>query len=156
MKKGNGKLKEWLQSKGKNALGITLDSIGENTSIPFISNIIENIGEGLMSDPNLSEQEKQEAAELIQAELDLLKVEQQEVSKRWASDMLSDSWLSKNIRPLVVGNMILMFDALIICGFCGVNLLGNYIALFTTILVTTLGGYFSLRTIEKRNKKKYL
>ena len=75
MKKRNGKLKAWLQSKGKNALGITLDSIGESTNIPFISNIIENIGEGLMNDPNLSEQEKQEASKLIHAELEFYKID---------------------------------------------------------------------------------
>ncbi len=151
-----GKLKKWLKEKGKNALGETLNVLGEKTSIPILSSLIEGIGERLMDDPDLTENEKQEVASIIKEELELLKVEQQEVTKRWKSDMLSDSWLSKNIRPLVVLNVILLFNSFIICGYFDILLEGAYISLFTTVLVTVLGGYFALRTIEKRNKKKYL
>jgi hypothetical protein len=70
-----GKLKEWLKEHGKESAGKLLNTIGENTSIPILSNIIESIGEGLMNDPNLSEQEKQEAAELIKAELEFYKID---------------------------------------------------------------------------------
>ncbi len=75
MKKEKGRLKKWLKSKGKDALGNTLDIIGENTSIPIISSLIEGIGENLMNDPNLSEQDKQEAAEIIKQELEYYKID---------------------------------------------------------------------------------
>jgi hypothetical protein len=148
----NGKLMTWIKTKGKNTLGKTLDIIGEFTG----KEAIEKIGESLMNDPELTPEEKKEASELVKLELELETIREQEVSNRWKADMMSDSWLSKNIRPLVVINITLMFDALIICAFTGINLLGNYIALFTTVLVTVYGGYFTLRTVEKRNKKKYL
>ena len=72
-----GKLQIWLKEKGKSALGNTLNTIGEKTSIPILSNIIEGIGESLMDDPELTPEEKAEAAEIIKAELDYLKIEQQ-------------------------------------------------------------------------------
>lgn len=70
--KGKGKLKAWLKENGKNALGTILDTIGESTSIPFASNIIEGIGERLMDDPDLSDEQKAETKELIKLELEEL------------------------------------------------------------------------------------
>ena len=152
MKKGNGKLKAWLQSKGKNALGITLDSIGESTNIPFISNIIESIGEGLMSDPNLSEQEKQEAAELIQAELEFYKLEAENTTNRWESDNGQDLKLPRLVRPIVLLYSWVAVTLIIILEACSIVLPSS--AIIIGMCGTVNVAYFGSRGYEKIVKYK--
>ena len=152
MKKGKGKLKAWLQSKGKNALGITLDSIGESTNIPFISNIIESIGEGLMSDPNLSEQEKQEAAELIQAELEFYKLEAENTTKRWESDNGQDLKLPRLVRPIVLLYSWVAVTLIIILEACSIVLPSS--AIIIGMCGTVNVAYFGSRGYEKIVKYK--
>ena len=72
MKKG--RLKKWLKENGKNALGGILDTIGENTSIPIASKLIEGIGESLMNDKEITEEDKKELAEIIKLELQELEI----------------------------------------------------------------------------------
>jgi len=69
-----GKLKEWLKTNGKNALGKTLDLVGESTNIPIASKLLEGIGESLMNDPTLTEEDKKEVAELINLQLEEAKI----------------------------------------------------------------------------------
>ena len=57
---------------------------------------ISKIFGAITKEPSLSEEEK----EILLKELEQDMIEMQEVTKRWQSDMASDSWLSKNIRPL--------------------------------------------------------
>lgn len=154
MKKGKGKLKKWLKEKGKDTLGNVLNGIGENTSIPILSNLIEGIGESLMNDPDLSPEEKAEAAEIIKAELDYLKVEQQEVTKRWESDMASDSLLSRTARPLTLHFISVLLLSYFVVGYCGVYLPAEYTSLLIVIVPTVYGGYFALREFGKHSKNK--
>jgi len=78
-----------------------------------------------------------------------------EVSKRWQADMGSDSWLSKNVRPLtlvvVVSFLVLatFFDGL---GYLEVD--QAWISLWNMLSVTVVGGYFAVRTIDKRGTPK--
>lgn len=73
-----------------------------------------------------------------------------EISKRWNSDMSSDSWLSKNVRPLtlivVISFLVIMtfFDGL---GITEVN--ESWISLWNMLSVTVVGGYFAIRGYEK-------
>jgi len=154
---GKGKLKTWLKEKGKTTLGNVLNGIGESTSIPILSNLIEGIGESLMNDPNLSEQEKAEVAEIIKAELDYLKIEQQEVTKRWSVDMVSDSWLSKNIRPIVLAFLMLFMAIVIIidsADYFDFEVKSTYIDLLGSLLSIVVIAYFGSRGIEKYQKIK--
>jgi len=76
-----------------------------------------------------------------------------EISKRWNSDMKSDSWLSKNVRPLVlivvIGFLVVVtfFDGL---GLVSVN--NAWISLWNMLSVTVVGGYFAVRSVDKRIK----
>ena len=78
-----------------------------------------------------------------------------EISNRWKSDMGSDSWLSKNVRPLtlivVIAFLVFMtfFDGL---GWVDVN--DSWISLWNMLSVTVVGGYFAVRTIDKRGNVK--
>ena len=80
---------------------------------------------------------------------------EQEISKRWASDMNSDSWLSKNVRPLtlitVVGFLIVMtfFE-----GFGISSVDERWIGLWEMVSITVIGGYFAVRSVDKRTRLK--
>ncbi len=154
MKKEKGRLKKWLKSKGKDALGNTLDVIGENTSIPVLSSLIEGIGEKLMSDPNLSEQDKQEAAEIIKQELEYYKIEQQEISKRWDSDSKSGNVLAKTARPITLHFISLLILTYFITGYCGVVVPEEYSSLLKVLVPVVYGGYFALREFGKHSERK--
>lgn len=78
-----------------------------------------------------------------------------EISKRWSSDMKSDSWLSKNVRPLtlvvVIAFLVIMtfFDGM---GWASVS--DAWVDLWNMLSVTVVGGYFALRTVDKRGRVK--
>lgn len=94
---------------------------------------------------------KQKIEELLeQADKDA----QDQVTKRWELDMQSDSFLSKNIRPLVLVYLTVIFTAL---SFFDGNIGGfqvdeAYIPIFQSLLITVYGAYFVGRTWEKNKK----
>ena len=76
---------------------------------------------------------------------------QREVSKRWEQDINSDSWLSKNIRPLtliflVVSTILLIFIDSEMINF---KVQDQWIDLLQIILITIIGAYFGGRSYEK-------
>tara|TARA_R100001224_G_scaffold78226_2_gene48580 strand:- start:2147 stop:2602 length:456 start_codon:yes stop_codon:yes gene_type:complete len=77
--------------------------------------------------------------------------EMQEISTRWVADSKSDSWLSRNVRPmvlifLVVSSVIMVF---IDAGWINFEISQSNQALLTTSLTVTLGAYFGGRSFEK-------
>lgn len=95
---------------------------------------------------------KQKIEELLeQADKDA----QNQVTERWRLDMASDSFLSKNIRPLVLVYLTVIFTVL---SFFDGNIGGfqvdeAYIPIFQSLLITVYGAYFVGRTWEKSKKK---
>jgi len=82
---------------------------------------------------------------------------QTQVTERWKFDMQSDSFLSKNIRPLVMVFLTTVFTLLAFTdGNIGqFSIQKEYIPIFQTLLVTVYGAYFVGRTWEKgRNNGK--
>jgi hypothetical protein len=80
---------------------------------------------------------------------------QENVTERWRTDMKSDSWLSKNVRPmvlifLIVNTMLLIF---IDAGMISFKVEGNWVDLLQLILLTVITAYFGGRTWEKTRKK---
>jgi len=79
---------------------------------------------------------------------------QTQITERWKLDMQSDSFLSKNIRPLVLIYLTVIFTAL---AFFDGNIGGfqvdeAYIPIFQSLLITVYGAYFVGRTWEKNKK----
>ncbi len=76
---------------------------------------------------------------------------QEQVSRRWESDMKSDSFLSKNIRPLVLIYLTFVFTVLsFFDGNVGrFSVAEQYIPIFQSLLITVYGAYFVGRTWEK-------
>ncbi len=78
------------------------------------------------------------------------------MTERWKFDMQSDSFLSKNIRPMVLIYLTVIFTALCFTdGNIGeFKIAKEYIPIFQTLLVTTYGAYFVGRSWEKTQKGK--
>jgi hypothetical protein len=113
--------------------------------------VIKEVG-NVIDKLTTTKEEKLEAQRLIQEILEKADSEAQEqVSRRWESDMKSDSFLSKNIRPMVLIYLTFIFSALAFTdGNIGeFNVSEEYIPIFQTLLVTVYGAYFVGRTWEK-------
>lgn len=93
----------------------------------------------------ISVQMEQEVTKQIEAE-------QKGVSDRWSADMASDSWLSKNSRPLVLLSlMVFLFFMIVTDSIPEINfdVKASYIDLMEMLLITVVGAYFGGRTLEK-------
>ena len=119
--------------------------------------LVEGIG-GVLDDLITSKEEKLEAAHKIKDLVAKHEVEMEEqITSRWASDMNSDSWLSKNVRPLVliflvVSTVLLVF---IDAGVITFKVEDKWTDLLQIVLITVIGVYFGGRSIEKvKNNKK--
>jgi len=81
---------------------------------------------------------------------------QQQVTERWKLDMQSDSFLSKNIRPLVLIYLTIVFTILSFFdgNIGGFKVAEQYVPIFQSLLITVYGAYFVGRTWEKNKKHK--
>ena len=127
-------------------------------NIPLGETIVDAIDGGnpssiikaIQEDKAISDIEK----ELMLKNLEQDVTEMQEVTKRWNSDMMSDSWLSKNIRPLSLAFLTLCLFIYIILDSSleGFKIDKEWIDLLSSLLLLVYGGYFSARALEKIQK----
>jgi len=113
--------------------------------------VIKEIG-NVIDKLTTTEEERLEVKKQIQQILEDADTKAQlEVSKRWEADMKSDSFLSKNIRPMILIYLTVIFTSLAFFdGNIGEFALAKeYIPIFQTLLVTVYGAYFVGRTWEK-------
>ena len=109
--------------------------------------VLKLIGGLISKDEAITPKDKEEALKLL--ELDIIEI--QEISKRWSADMSSDSWLSKNVRPMMLIFLtistwcLILMDSLNIDFGVGVE----WIDLLKSLLITTYVAYFGSRGIEK-------
>jgi len=140
----------WLVKQGKDVAPELLSVVGSVTGIEQLKDLADKIGK----DKQLSEADKQ----LLLEELKYDMIEMQESTKRWTADMNSDSWLSKNIRPLSLAFLTLTLFIYIVLdsSLDGFKIDSNWIDLLSSLLLLVYGGYFGARSAEKitRNWKK--
>ena len=76
---------------------------------------------------------------------------QEEVSARWNADMASDSWMSKNIRPLTLMFLIISTILLIFVDAGKITFVvkDSWVDLLQLVLITVVGAYFGGRSVEK-------
>jgi uncharacterized membrane protein (DUF106 family) len=113
--------------------------------------IISEVG-NVIDKLTTTKEEKFEAQRLIQEILEKADSEAQEqVSRRWEADMKSDSFLSKNIRPMVLIFLTAVFSILVFFdGNIGeFRVTKEYVPIFQTLLMTVYGAYFVGRSWEK-------
>ena len=116
--------------------------------------LVESVG-GVLDNLTTTKEEKmlakQKLKELIlnhEAEM------QQNVTDRWKADMNSDSWLSKNVRPLVLIFLVISTVLMIFidAGAIQFNVEEKWTDLLQLVLITVIGAYFGGRSFEKRKK----
>jgi len=119
-----------------------------------LGKVLDN-AEGILDKVITTDKERDEAkAKIKQMLLDSEAKMQEEVTARWKSDMQSDSWLSKSIRPLVLAWLVICTTLLIFidAGVIMFNVEDKWVDLLQLVLITVIGAYFGGRSYEKIKK----
>jgi hypothetical protein len=79
---------------------------------------------------------------------------QKNVTERWSHDMTSDSWLSKNVRPMVLIFLVVCTVLMIFIDAGSINFVveEKWTSLLEIVLITVIGAYFGGRSFEKIKK----
>jgi len=116
--------------------------------------LVENVG-GILDNLTTTKEEKLEAQAKIKDMIMSYEAEmQKQVTERWKMDMNSDSWLSKNIRPLVLVFLVVATVLLIFIDAGAINFKveDKWTDLLQLVLITVIGAYFGGRSLEKVKK----
>ena len=118
------------------------------------ADLVKGVG-SVVDNLHTSAEEKLAAENKIKELIANYEVEMEKnITSRWQADMNSDSWLSKNVRPLVliflvVCTMLLIF---IDAGQIKFNVKDSYVDLLQLVLITVIGAYFGGRSFEKSKR----
>ena len=116
--------------------------------------LVKGVG-GVIDNLHTSKEEKLEAKQKMKELVSNYEVEmEKQITDRWKSDMASDSWLSKNVRPmvlifLVVATVLMIF---IDAGMISFEVEAKWTDLLQLVLITVIGAYFGGRSLEKVKK----
>ena len=116
--------------------------------------LIKGVG-GVIDNLHTSKEEKLEAERKIQDLIANHEVEMEKnITARWTMDMKSDSWLSKNIRPLVLVFLVVSTVLMIFIDAGTINFVveDKWTDLLQLVLITVIGAYFGGRSLEKVKK----
>lgn len=145
MPKQKKKLKDtavgkFLAGAGSNIIGSLGDVLPDKGVMGLVKNLIKK-------DPELPAEDKEKALALLNQDT----IEMQEVSKRWSSDMKSDSWMSKNTRPMALIFLTVSMILLIFIDSTGIDFEvdGGWVDLLKSLLITVYVAYFGSRGAEK-------
>jgi len=118
------------------------------------ADLVKNVG-GVIDNLHTSKEEKLEAERKIKEIIANHEIEMEKnITSRWEADLKSDSWLSKNVRPLtliflIVCTMLLIF---IDAGALEFEVKSSWVDLLQLVLITVIGAYFGGRSLEKVKK----
>ena len=116
--------------------------------------LVKGVG-GVIDNLHTSEEEKLAAEHKIKELVSNYEVEMEKtITERWKMDMASDSWLSKNIRPLVLVFLVVATVLLIFidAGAISFTVQDKWTDLLQLVLITVIGAYFGGRSLEKVKK----
>jgi hypothetical protein len=116
--------------------------------------LVKGVG-GIIDNLHTSKEEKLAAELKIKEMIMGYEAEmQKQVTERWKMDMNSDSWLSKNIRPLVLVFLVVATVLLIFidAGVISFKVEDKWTDLLQLVLITVIGAYFGGRSLEKVKK----
>tara|TARA_B100001564_G_scaffold342502_1_gene338159 strand:- start:4469 stop:4924 length:456 start_codon:yes stop_codon:yes gene_type:complete len=142
------KVGQFLSKAAPGILGTVGDVLPDNGVLGVVKNLISK-------EESLPAEDKEKAMKLLEMDI----IEMQEVSKRWESDMKSDSWLSKNTRPMSLIFLTISMVVLILLDSFEWSFMvsAGWVDLLQTLLVTVYVAYFGSRGAEKfqtiKNKK---
>ena len=134
------KVGKFLGSVAPGILGVASDLLPDAGLLNVVKGLI-------IKDETIKPEDKETALKLLEQD----QIEMQEVSKRWASDMKSDSWLSKNTRPMSLIFLTVSMVILILLDSFKIefHVAEGWVSLLQTLLVTVYVAYFGSRGAEK-------
>ena len=138
------KLGAWLKEKAPVIFDVVANALPDAGLLGVVKNLVDK-------DPGLTPESKLEFQKLEQQERISL---ENNITSRWVADVQSQSWLARNVRPAIVLTLTSFLIIFILLDSLAVNyeIREPWIRLYETILVTTVGGYFVVRSVDKRNK----
>ena len=107
-----------------------------------VGDSVEEVTKALAADPAATQK-------LQELELEFYKTEQTNLTSRHEADMKSDSWLSKNIRPMVLIFLLVAYSGFAIASIFEYETRGAYVELLGQWGMLVMSFYFGGRTMEK-------
>jgi hypothetical protein len=147
MRKDRKKIKDtkvgiWLKDKAPDVLETVGELLPDQGALGVVKRLID-------LEPNMTSQEKMEFEKML---MEYESNAQNNVTERWKADMMSDSWLSKNIRPIILMYLILSFTIFVVTDSIenvAFNIKESYIDVFSVLMTTAFTAYFAGRSYEK-------
>jgi hypothetical protein len=122
-------------------------SSGATELVKGVGDVIDNL--------HTSKEEKLAAELKIKELISNYEIEMEKnITSRWEVDMKSDSWLSKNVRPMVLIFLVVCTMLMIFIDAGTINFLveEKWTDLLQIVLITVIGAYFGGRSFEKTKK----
>ena len=116
--------------------------------------LVKSVG-GVIDNLHTSGEEKLAAEQKIKELVSNYEIEMEKnITERWTMDMKSDSWLSKNIRPLVLVFLVVSTVLMIFIDAGTIKFVveDKWTDLLQLVLITVIGAYFGGRSLEKVKK----
>ena len=118
------------------------------------ADLVKSVG-GVIDGLHTSDEEKLAAEQKVKELIAQYEIEMEKnITARWQADLKSDSWLSKNVRPMVLIFLIICTMLLIFieAGAINFDVKDTWVDLLQLVLITVIGAYFGGRSFEKVKK----
>ena len=114
-----------------------------------VSDTVESVAKAIVGDPQAAQKIAEMELEFAKLAADAMKNENNNITERWNADMASDSWLSKNIRPMSLIAIFVGYFLFAMMSAFGYNANESYVTLLGNWGQLIMGAYFAGRTVEK-------
>ena len=134
----------FLKEKAPTILNTVGEFLPDQGGIGIVKNLISG-------DSTINAKDKETALKLLDQDI----AEMNNISDRWNSDMKSDSWLSKNTRPMTLIYLTLAMTIFIVLDSSVLlEINDGWVSLLEALLITVYVAYFGSRGAEKITKIK--
>lgn len=132
----------WLKDKAPGILDTVGDLLPDSGGLGVVKRLID-------LEPNMSAEDRLNFNKLL---MDYEANAQNNVTERWKADMMSDSWISKNIRPLMLIYLVFSFSIFVVLDSIdsvSFEVKESYIDVLSVLMTTAFTAYFAGRSYEK-------
>lgn len=135
------KLGSWLKDKAPGVFSVVADALPDAGLLGVVKNLVDN-------DSSLTPEQRLEFDRLEQEERVSL---ENNITQRWQADVSSKSWLARNVRPLIVLVLVAFLIGFILLDTLAMEytIREVWVKMYETVLITTIGGYFVVRSVDK-------
>lgn len=146
-KHGVSRVGNFLKSIGK---GDLINKIIGTAGALITGNVSGAISNLLRKSDELTPEQRTYALELLKSDVE----ENEQITKRWQHDMDSDSWLAKNVRPMILIYLTFMMTVIVICDSALESFVVEemWVTLLKTLMLAVYVAYFGGRSYEKTKK----